>query len=113
MSSALSTCLLPAFVVGALCGATFAPALAGESVRNGREKADRLCESYGAGFVSGDAPGHCVKVEERLRVDPNGRRGMSGWESPTAFAPIEDGPLRAHVRITGGFGAAGGLPVPR
>ena len=27
-----------------------------------RDKADRLCASYGRGFVAGHAPGHCVTV---------------------------------------------------
>ena len=104
--------LMPALVAGAMCCCGLCEANAGDTAEQQRTRADQLCASYGQGFVAGDAPGQCVKVHERLRIDPNARRSMSGGdEMPTAFAPIEDGPMRAHVRLNGGFGA--GTPPER
>ena len=71
-----------------------------------REQADRLCASYGPGFVAGHAPGQCVKVEQRLRVEPNAPRPASGVVPPSAFAPMSDQPAKPQLRINGGFGAA-------
>ena len=87
-----------------------APALAGDAAPSGaaRAKADRVCAGYGPGFVSAGPPGQCVKVEERLRVERNARRGMSAWDAPPAFAPLgaDDGAMPAHLRLNGGFGFA-------
>jgi hypothetical protein len=103
--SVLAT-LMPALVAGSVYCCSLCPAAAGEDPE--RARADQLCASYGQGFVAGHAPGQCVKVQERLRIDPNGHRGLPGGEDmPTAFAPIEDGPLPARLRLNGGFGAAG------
>ena len=71
-----------------------------------RDKADRLCASYGRGFVAGRAPGHCVTVQERLRVEPHRRQVMSETYGAPVFAPAQDAPLRNRLRLNGGFGTA-------
>jgi len=71
-----------------------------------RDKANRLCASYGRGFVAGHAPGHCVKVQERLRVEPDRRHGMSEPNLGPVFAPAQDAPMRNRLRLNGGFGTA-------
>ena len=111
MFCAVSRNLLSVLVVGVVCGCAIDTAAADDSANETRARADALCASYGQGFVAGNAPGQCVKVEERLRIQPNARRGLSSSDFPTAFAPFEDGPMRAHVRLNGGFGA-GGPPEP-
>ena len=69
--------------------------------------ADKACAEFGPNFVSGDSPGHCVQIEQRLRVGRNARRNMSAWESANTFAPILDGgPMPAHLRLNGRFGIA-------
>ena len=96
-------------VAGALCLAATS-ARAGETAPSvaARAKADKVCSSYGPGFVSAGAPGQCVNVEERLRVERNARRAMSPWDAPAAFAPLGagDGAMPAHLRVNGGFGLA-------
>ena len=70
-----------------------------------RDKANRLCASFGRGFVAGHAPDHCVKVQERLRVEPHARR--AALEDPgTGFSSFQDAPMRDRLRLNGGFGSA-------
>lgn len=71
-----------------------------------RIRANRLCESYGRGFVAGHAPGHCVKVQERLRVEPNRPHAMFEPNAAPVFSPAQDAPLRNRLRLNGGFGTA-------
>ena len=71
-----------------------------------RDKANRLCASYGRGFVAGHAPGHCVKVQERLRVEPNRPQAMVGQGAAPVFSSVQDAPLRNRLRLNGGFGTA-------
>jgi len=71
-----------------------------------RDKADRLCASYGRGFVAGHAPGHCVTVQERLRVEPDRHRVMSNQDPAPMFSATQDAPLRNRLRLNGGFGTA-------
>jgi len=68
-----------------------------------RDKANRICASYGQGFVAGPTPGHCVKVEERLRVAPAARHTRLD-ESAGGFVSAQDAPLRDRLRVNGGFG---------
>ncbi len=88
------------------------PSIAGETSPAGspRERADRVCAEFGPDFVAGDAPGHCVRVEQRLRVERNARRDMSPWDAPPAFAPLDSaaGALPARLRLNGGFGLGRG-----
>ncbi len=77
-----------------------------EDFADPRARANRLCESYGRGFIAGDAPGHCVKVQERLRVEPDHRHVMSDPYGAPVFAPVQDAPLRNRLRLNGGFGPA-------
>ena len=88
--------------------APVATAFAGEANGpNARARADDICSGYGPGFVAGAMPGHCVKVEERLRVERNVRRDLAPWDTPSTFAPLgpNDGAMPAHLRLNGGFGA--------
>ena len=71
-----------------------------------RDKANRLCASYGRGFVAGHAPGHCVKVQERLRVEPNRPQAPVSQEAAPVFSSVQDAPLRNRLRLNGGFGTA-------
>ncbi len=47
----------------------------------------------------------CAQVEERLRLDPRGRRDISPWGAVNSFAPIGEGGISpAHQRLDGGYG---------
>ena len=81
------------------------PAVLAQDLQNPRDKANQICASYGQGFVAGAGTGHCVKVQERLRVDPHGRR--AALEEPgMGFFSFQDAPLRDRLRLNGGFGNA-------
>ena len=98
--------LFVAVVVTASTGSAFA----GDALHPRRTPAEKLCDSYGAGFVPAGAPGNCVKVQERLRVEPQSRRALSPFDGASAFAPLpmqDDGALPAHLRLNGGFGESG------
>ncbi len=82
-----------------------APMTMAQELQDPRDKANRICASYGQGFVAGPAPGNCVKVSERLRVAPSARRAGSD-EPMQGFVSVQDAPLRDRLRITGGFGGA-------
>jgi hypothetical protein len=84
-------------------------AVAAETGRTRQTPAEKLCDSYGPGFVPAGAPGNCVKVQERLRVEPQARRGLGPFDAPAAFAPLptQTAPLPAHLRLNGGFGEGG------
>jgi hypothetical protein len=97
------------FVVVAMTTSASAPR-ASDGVGPQRTSADRLCDSYGPGFVPSGTAGNCVKVKERLRVEPHGRRGLSPLDNGSAYAPLplqDEGALPAHLRLNGGFGGAG------
>ncbi len=80
-----------------------APLAMAQELQDPRDKANRICASYGHGFVAGHMPGHCVKVQERLRVAPSARH--SRLEEPTqGFFASQDAPLRDRLRVNGGFG---------
>jgi len=82
-----------------------APAAMAQDLQNPRDKANQICASYGQGFVAGPGPGHCVKVQERLRVEPHARR--AALEEPGMnFSSFQDAPLRDRLRLNGGFGNA-------
>ena len=82
-----------------------APAAMAQNLQNPRDKANQICASYGQGFVAGPGPGHCVKVQERLRVEPHARRAT--LEEPgMGFSSFQDAPLRDRLRLNGGFGNA-------
>lgn len=107
MSQYFVSCRERFFGLGLLLAAfPVAVAFAAEPEAVARARADKVCAAYGPGFVAGAAPGQCVKAEERLRVDRGARRGMSPWEPPAAFAPLQqnDGAMNAHLRLSGGFG---------
>jgi hypothetical protein len=70
-----------------------------------RAKESQICASYGPGFVAGHEPGHCVKVQERLRVAPEARRAALD-EPAAAFAPAPQAPMRDRLRLNGAFSAA-------
>jgi hypothetical protein len=91
--------------LGFACAGGWRAAIA-EDFANPRARANRLCESYGRGFMAGDAPGHCVKVQERLRVEPDHRHVMADPYAAPVFAPVQDAPLRNRLRLNGGFGPA-------
>lgn len=96
-------------LVAAAITASASAGLAGEGASS-RTTAEKLCDSYGPGFVPSGAPGTCVKVQERLRVEPHARRALSPLDGGSAFAPLpmrDDGALPAHLRLNGGFGRAG------
>ena len=76
-----------------------------QDLQNPRDKANQICASYGQGFVAGPGPGHCVKVQERLRVAPSARH-IASDEPMQGFVSIQDAPLRDRLRVTGGFGSA-------
>jgi hypothetical protein len=76
-----------------------------QDLQDPRNKANQICATYGPGFVAGRAPGHCVKVQERLRVEPNARRAALD-EAPPQFSSYQDAPMRDRLRLNGGFGAA-------
>ena len=71
-----------------------------------RDTADRLCASYGPGFVPGQQPGSCVKVEQRLRVAPARSHAVAS-PPPTGFTPMQNAPMRPQVRLQGSFGITG------
>jgi hypothetical protein len=98
--------MLTALACGGVWTVSFAAA---ESLRGTHQSPASLCASYGPGFVPGEAPGQCIKVEERLRVEPHARRALSPLDAPSAFAPlaVQEGTLPAHLRLNGGFGANG------
>ena len=81
-------------------------AMAAETGRVRQSPDQKLCDSYGPGFVPAGAPGNCVKVQERLRVEPQARRGLGPFDGPTAFAPFpqQGGHFPAHLRLNGDFG---------
>ena len=82
-----------------------APLAMAQDLQNPRDKANQICASYGPGFVAGPGTGHCVKVQERLRIEPHGRR--AAVEEPgMAFFSFQDAPLRDRLRLNGGFGNA-------
>ena len=98
--------LFVAVAVTASSGSAFAV----DATHPHRTPAEKLCDSYGPGFVPAGAPGNCVKVQERLRVEPHGRRGLSPLDGAAAFAPLpmqDEGTLPAHLRLNGGFGESG------
>ncbi len=96
----VSYCLIPIIVIAATSAA-----LAQDVYSAPRENAERLCESYGPGFVPGHQPGSCVKVEQRLRVAP-AARNQAVLPPPTSFAPMHDVPQRPQLRLQGSFGIA-------
>jgi hypothetical protein len=81
-------------------------ASAAETGRVRQTPAEKLCDSYGPGFVPAGVPGNCVKVQERLRVEPQARRALGPFDAPPAFAPFppQGASLPAHLRLNGGFG---------
>ncbi len=89
-------------VVGAACVAG-APMANAQELRGLREKNHKICASYGPGFAAGDGAGHCVKVLERMRIEPSGRRSLSDFDPPMVYAPLQEEPLRGRVRVNGGF----------
>jgi hypothetical protein len=89
----------------AACAAS-APLARAQDLRSPHEKADQICANHGPGFLAGSGPGHCVKVLERMRVEPGGRRNLSSFDAPMVYAPQQDAPLRARVRLNGGFGGS-------
>jgi hypothetical protein len=91
--------------LGFACACGWRTAIA-EDFADPRARANRLCESYGRGFMAGDAPGHCVKVQERLRVEPNRPQALVSQEAAPVFSPAQDAPLRNRLRLNGGFGTA-------
>ena len=91
--------------LGLACAGGVGTAVA-EDFADPRNRANRLCESYGRGFVAGHAPGHCVKVQERLRVEPNRPQALVSQEAAPVFSPAQDAPLRNRLRLNGGFGTA-------
>ena len=91
--------------LGLACAGGVRSAIA-EDFLDPRNRATRLCESYGRGFVAGHAPGHCVKVQERLRVEPNRPQALVRQEAAPVFSSVQDAPLRNRLRLNGGFGAA-------
>ena len=88
----------------AACAFAAPPAMA-QDLQNPRDKANRICASYGQGFVAGPGPGQCVKVQERLRVEPHARRAALD-EPGTGFSSFQDAPMRDRLRLNGGFGSA-------
>ena len=82
-----------------------APAAMAQDLQNPRDKANQICASYGPGFVAGPGPGHCVKVQERLRVEPHARRAALD-EPGMGFSSFQDAPMRDRLRLNGGFGSA-------
>ena len=102
ISTARSCCYRLLALAACAAGAQMA---AGQELLAPRGKANQICASYGPGFVAGSGPGHCVKLQERLRVEPHARRAALD-ERPTILSPVQDAPLRDRVRLNGGFGAA-------
>ncbi len=91
----------------ALAAAIFAlgaQTAASQELFGAREKANQICASYGPGFVAGSAPGQCVRVQERLRVEPHARRAALDEYAPV-YSSASDGPMRDRLRLNGGFGA--------
>jgi hypothetical protein len=85
--------------------AVVAPMAMAQDLQNPRDRANQICATYGQGFVAGPGPGHCVKVQERLRVEPHARR--AALEDPgTGFSSFQDAPMRDRLRLNGGFGSA-------
>ena len=76
-----------------------------QELHDPRDKANRICASYGQGFVAGPIPGHCVKVEERLRVAPEARHTRLD-EPAGGFVSAQDAPMRDRLRVNGGFGGS-------
>ena len=100
---ALAACALGAPLAGvSLAGVPLAMA---QELQNPRDRANQICASYGQGFVAGPGPGHCVKVQERLRVEPHARRAALD-EPGTGFYAVQDAPMRDRLRLNGGFGSA-------
>ena len=97
----VSHCLVPIILI-----AGTSAAIAQDVYSAPREHAERLCESYGPGFVPGRQPGSCVKVEQRLRVAPAARNHQAAAPPPTAFSPMQDAPQRPQLRLQGSFGIA-------
>ena len=93
------------FALGFACAGGLQAAMAQEFA-DPRDKANRLCASYGRDFVAGHGPGHCVKVQERLRVEPNRPQALVSQEAAPVFSPAQDAPLRNRLRLNGGFGTA-------
>jgi len=93
------------FALGFACAGGLQAAMAQEFA-DPRDKANRLCASYGRDFVAGHGPGHCVKVQERLRVEPHRRQVLSEQEAAPLFSVTQDAPLRNRLRLNGGFGTA-------
>ena len=93
------------FALGFACAGGLQAALA-QDISDPRDRANRLCASYGRGFVAGDAPGHCVKVQERLRVELERHHPMPYQDAAPVFAPAQDAPMRNRLRLNGGFGTA-------
>ena len=77
----------------------------GQELQNPRDKANQICASYGPGFIAGSGPGHCVKVQERLRVEPRARH-MTLDDSAPNLSSFQEAPLRDRLRVNGGFGNA-------
>ncbi len=95
---AVAACALGAPLAGV-------PLAMAQDLQNPRDKANQICASYGQGFVAGPGPGHCVKVQERLRVEPHARRAALD-EPGTGFYAAQDAPMRDRLRLNGGFGGA-------
>lgn len=103
MQSLPWTCRFSLLTLAALAiGASVAKA---QELRDPRDKANRICASYGQGLVAGPAPGHCVKVRERLRIAPFARHTRLE-DTAGSFVSIQDAPLRDRLRVNGGFGGA-------
>ena len=94
---------LAAACMGAGLGLSLSGVARAQDLQAPRDKANRICASYGQGFVAGPTPGHCVKVEERLRVAPAARHTHLD-ESAGGFVSAQDAPLRDRLRVNGGFG---------
>ena len=93
-------CLMPIIFIAAVTQA------AAQDVYSApRDHAEKLCASYGPGFVPGTQPGSCVKVEQRLRVAP-ARNHAAPSPPPTTFAPMQHMPTRPQLRLQGSFGVA-------
>jgi hypothetical protein len=87
-----------------LCVALSTGSMAAQGSSRLQEEQD--CPPFGQGAIAGPRQGPCFKVEERLRVDPQSRRGLSPWELPPSMltGADEDGPMPAHLRLNGGYG---------
>lgn len=100
------TWLKPLSLISALTALAAGSVEAGENGSSALNAEAQTCASCGPGFIPGSAPGYCIKVQERLRVQPDARRAMSPFAESYGFESMRspDGTVPAHVRLNGGFG---------